>query len=272
MNPLERPLVVDWLTRFDRAAAHLPELRREALRAELRAHLHEAIDASAADGDVISALDELGDPVAIVAEEGAVATADTEPPRRARRLAKGTLAIIVIAGLLVVAVPLTFVVLQGTAPTAPNVVTSDPEGPARVTDGRAYEEYRAEIPKLPALPPGASWPDGVVAGLDAGSNGPGIIESGGGKVTARLTWLCAWEDEYVLAEARNDDARLVAALDQLDWWAGTDFWREADPGGAWDQNVLGRLRFGESGPLKRDLVQVCGSVGIGGVYATLPHP
>ncbi|MCO1580143.1 hypothetical protein M8C13_30750 [Crossiella sp. SN42] len=57
----------DWLARFDRAAAVLPQPRRGELRQELVEHL----DAAVAEGeDVAEALARLGDPADIVAAEG----------------------------------------------------------------------------------------------------------------------------------------------------------------------------------------------------------
>lgn len=67
--PEDHPLVRAYLRRFDAVAARLPQERREQLRGEVSAHLGEAIDIDMSDEGVRAVIEELGDPVLIVADE-----------------------------------------------------------------------------------------------------------------------------------------------------------------------------------------------------------
>ena len=268
-------LVAEWLADYDRAATIIPEPRRSALRIELEAHLGEAIPANATDAATARALTDLGDPATIVAAE---VDADAPPPapRRRRRLSPAIVALIVIAAVVVIGVPAILFGLHLIAgATAPrNVVVSHPEGPARTTEGRAYQEYLATIEGLDPLPPGAAWPYGVPVGLDAGptDDGTGVMAAGAGVVTANMTWGCAWEYEYVLAERAGDDARLVTAYDAIVAYGDSPMMREASPDGGWIANVVAPLEFEDSDGLKRDVVTTCENAGILGLYQLVYHP
>ncbi|MGO1054481.1 HAAS signaling domain-containing protein [Crossiella sp. CA198] len=68
MNALSHPIAENWLARFDRAAAALPQPRRAELRAELVEHLEALI--AEGEPDLAAAVARLGDPAEIVAAEG----------------------------------------------------------------------------------------------------------------------------------------------------------------------------------------------------------
>jgi len=63
------PLVEDYMDRLDRAARTLPRGERRELIAEIRAHLSETIDPKMSDAEVLTVLDQLGDPEEIVEAE-----------------------------------------------------------------------------------------------------------------------------------------------------------------------------------------------------------
>lgn len=63
------PLAEEYLERLDRAAAHLPRVRRRELVDEIEAHLLEALGPEATEADVRNALDRLGSPEEIVDAE-----------------------------------------------------------------------------------------------------------------------------------------------------------------------------------------------------------
>jgi hypothetical protein len=268
MNALDHPLVTDWLRRYDRAARDIPSPRREALRSELTDHLLEAIE-PVDDATATAVLKDLGDPAVIVASERAAADeVDVAPRTRLRRrtLMIGAIVFIIVAVLLAAVLPAVIGADIFAGPDV-NVVTTHPHGPDRVTDGRGYQEYLAEIRTLPPLPAGASWPEGVTAGLDAGptADGNGVMSAGGGTSTADFTWGCAWEYEYVLAEKAGDDERLVAAYDAIVRFGDSPMMMAASPDGGWKMNVIDPLTFEDSSGLKADVVQTCGQAGILGV-------
>ncbi|MCO1580142.1 hypothetical protein M8C13_30745 [Crossiella sp. SN42] len=86
------PLATAWLRGFDRAARGLSRQRRAELRAELAEHLRQAMAGSVAEAEAQAAVDRLGDPADIVAEEG---PAD---PAEARRLAARALTLQPLSG------------------------------------------------------------------------------------------------------------------------------------------------------------------------------
>jgi hypothetical protein len=73
------PLAAEYLQRLRRAARGLPPGRRRELLAEIEGHLSEAIDPSASDAQVLTVLDKLGEPEAIIAAE---TPHPDEPPER----------------------------------------------------------------------------------------------------------------------------------------------------------------------------------------------
>lgn len=63
------PLAVTYMERLRRAARGLPPDRRRELLAEIEGYLSEAIDPGASDAQVLTILDKLGEPEAIIAAE-----------------------------------------------------------------------------------------------------------------------------------------------------------------------------------------------------------
>ena len=84
------PLAETYMSELRQAARRLPRAQRKELIAEIRAHLAEAAPAGASQADVLTALERLGEPAGILAEQGA----DPAPP--ARRLGFHELAAILL--------------------------------------------------------------------------------------------------------------------------------------------------------------------------------
>lgn len=70
MKAVTHPVAAEWLARFDRAAAVLPQPRRGELRQELAEHLDALIANDTTDDELAAAVARLGDPADIVAAEG----------------------------------------------------------------------------------------------------------------------------------------------------------------------------------------------------------
>jgi hypothetical protein len=267
VNALDHPLVEDYLTRFDRAASVVPTGRRLALRREIEAHLRDAIPRESSDEDAALTLHEFGSPDEIVAQEMEGADAEPLVSGRSRRrvLVVGAVVFVLIALVLAVVLPVSQLASQASEPF--NVVSAHPRGVDRITEGRAYEEYQAAQSELPPLPRGAEWPEGLMAGLNAGptEDGSGIMEACAGAVTAQFTWLCAWESEYISAEDHAADARLVTALATLEDFASSDFAQTWSPD--WRDVVVGPLRLDDSSMLRAGFADVCLQAGITDVAA-----
>jgi hypothetical protein len=77
------PLAAEYLERLRRAGRGLPPGRLRELLAEIEAHLSEAIDPGASDAQVLTVLDRLGEPEAIIAAEAP--DPDTLPTGRGTR-------------------------------------------------------------------------------------------------------------------------------------------------------------------------------------------
>lgn len=64
------PLAETYVNELRHAAKRLPRAQRNELIAEIRAHLAEAAPAHASQAEVLTALERLGEPAAILAEQG----------------------------------------------------------------------------------------------------------------------------------------------------------------------------------------------------------
>lgn len=264
------PAVVEYMARFDAVAGLIPVSRRQALRQEVVDHLADAVPASLSDVDAELILAGFGNPRDIIEQEMEGSTAVEAMPKKVRHFwALSALALVVTAIALAFAIPLLLGDGLAAVDAKPgsghpfNVVTAQPDGASRVFDGRAYEEYRATIATLGALPEGAEWPDGVPEGLDVGrSEGGGIMQAGAGANVAQFTYLCAWEAEYISAEQANDAKRLTAALSTLEDFAEGPFMSAVSPDGGWKQNVISALTFADSSGLRLDFPGTCQGAGI----------
>lgn len=147
--------------------------------------------------------------------------------------------------------------------TRANLVVEHPTGVPRVTEGRAAAEYELERDTLGPLPDGASWPAGVPEGLDVGEHDGAVTEAGMGANVAQFTYLCAWEDEYLLAEEVGDELRLARSLTALTDFAESDLVTSASPDGDWYSHVVEPLTYGgSSSALAADRTQSCAGAGI----------
>ncbi|GAB2847331.1 HAAS signaling domain-containing protein [Lentzea nigeriaca] len=94
MNAVKHSAAAEWLARFDRAAAALPQPRRGELRQELVEHLDALIAEAASEEELAAAVARLGDPAETVAAEG------LPPVSRARARAALGLLLLPLTGLL----------------------------------------------------------------------------------------------------------------------------------------------------------------------------
>lgn len=268
-EPNDHPYVARYLLRFDQEARRIPEQRRLLLREEIAEHLRDLIPESSSDEAAANAIAQFGSPAEILAHE-VEGPATAVPPRRRRWLGWAIAGLV--AALAVVVLLPALTVLGGTqkSPSTPalpgNPVTQEPEGPARVTTGRAYFEYLDAIEQMEhPLPDGVEYPVGVPEGLDGGqsADGEGIVGTGLGASTAHFSWLCAWESEYLLAVDAGDDRRQVAAEAMIASWAESDFYAAmADTDGGWVSNVVEPMRYDDPSGVKTDRTQTCASAGI----------
>ena len=260
-------LVTDYLRRFDTAAVGIPLPRRTSLRREIRAHLREAVPAGLGDDAAARLLSEFGSPADIVEHEDGQPVLEpikvTRLPYRRPLLAIGLGIILVIAFAFAFAIALPFLMaIAGAQPTS--IVRSHQTGGAsRLMSGDAYFDYVDTVTAMKyPLPPGASYPSGVPAGLNSGKQADGVMEFGGGAVVAHFTWLCAWEVEYLRDVKAHDVRGRVSAERMLEWWGDSAWWREADPDGGWNLNVIQPMKMGDPTGVKADVVDSCGQAGI----------
>lgn len=272
MTTTAHPEVVAYLRAFDGAASRLPRERRQSLRTQVEEHFLDAIPPGADAATVQRVIAQFGSPEEIVAGELADTLAEEPNPRRRRAW---VIAIVVVAALALAFGALPFIYLLGFFGSTPrdaeplpgdsraNLVVEHPVGVPRVTDGRAAAEYELARDTVGPLPEGASWPIGVPDGLDIGRHDEVVMEAGMGANVAQFTYLCAWEDEYLLAEEVGDDLRLTRSLNALQDFAESDFVTSASPDGGWYRNVVEPLTYGgSSGALAADRTQSCAGAGI----------
>src|SRR5688572_15171461 len=68
MNATTHPAISRYLKDLDRALADLPSTRRREIVVDIRDHLDEAVPPGASEAEVLTALDDLGDPDTIAAD------------------------------------------------------------------------------------------------------------------------------------------------------------------------------------------------------------
>lgn len=266
----DHPLVADYLRRLERAAMHAPPDGRDILLEEIAAHLGATVPLNATDEHARQLLAAFGSPEDLVAEAFGRAPRPDPVTRRHRWLRSGVAAALLVA---VAAVVLTLVIptpttsmsaMTGKAPTgaasaATSLTASLPQDGPRTTEGRIYAEYVREIDSLPALPTGATYPDGVPA-YDA-PTGPVVSETGIGTVIADFTWLCLWETEYLDAYDSEAFERLLDAEQALRSWRDLTPYPPEDVE-AWAQNVLTPLEVDDPSGVRADRQQACQQAGI----------
>ncbi len=264
MTTTVRAEVAEYLRRFDAVSAAIPEPRRSELRAEIQEHLTDSIGDSAGTEEASLVILEFGSPDEIVETELDGASTKRGTPRWVLRAG----AIAIVAALVIFGITQLPRLFESAALAGGAVVTAHPVGVERVTTGRAYAEYQQEITKLSALPEGSAWPEGVPAGLDAGATVDsttgevGVLEAGAGQVAARFTWLCAWENEAVIAHDHSADDRLVAAIAELKAFVAAATTESWGPGGSWTSAVLTPTDYDNFGPIRSDVAESCMQAGI----------
>lgn len=264
MGSGEHPRIREYLHRFDEVASALPLPRRRSLRQEIRSHLVEAIPSTLPDADAEQKIRAFGPPEDIVGQE--IADGPPRPSRAAPKVRRSRpLLVVIAAGLVVVAAAVTGIVLTTTSPTETSIVNANPKGVPRVTTGDAYFDYLDTIKTIKQpLPPGATYPVGVPAGLNSGPVKGGAVEFGLGSDAAHFTWLCAWEADYLTDVKDKNVQRRVVAERMLTWWATSPWWKIVDPDHVWAQNVVGPMRFGDSSGVRSDVGDSCMQAGING--------
>ena len=258
----EHRLVTAYLRRLKAATAEVRTERRRTLLDDVAAHLRDTVPANATDEHARRLLAEFGEPEALAAEAGSAPRALAQGRLRTRRL--GWFASVAVLGVgIVVAVHAAHDGRGADTPAvAPNdrtgaatsVVALHPSGPDRTTVGRTYAEYAQESATLPALPPGAEYPEGVPK--EPAPAEPVMAETGTGAVIADFTWLCAWETEYLTAKDANAYERVLIAERALNAWADfTPFPRESQD--AWTVNVLAPVGFDDPSGVRADRPNAC---------------
>lgn len=267
MNEPQHSHVRDYLKKFDDAAAAVPPQRRGLLREEVETHLQELIRTDTPNDEAVTAIAEFGSPAEIIAQELEDSTTPGNSGRGPSKWALLTLAATGATALLIAA-GITLVVHYGTGsgPGPWSVVNATTQGPERVKEGQAYFEYRAAIEDMTEpLPPGASYPDGVPEGLDAGLiAGPpkGVMEWGAGRHLAHFIWLCAWESEYLAAYEEKDFERQVEAGMMLSSFTDSAWFEEVGWGDAWVESVINPLKYNDPSGVQRDRTNTCAEAGI----------
>lgn len=142
------------------------------------------------------------------------------------------------------------------------VVASPLRGPPRTITGPAYAAYLAEGVRLGSLPPGAVWPVGAPAGLDAGVLPDAAGRSAAAAAAAQFTWLCAWEWETLAAHAAADAPRLAQADDRLTAFLHRAWTHDHPSSRWWTDVVIGPAIRGDYGGLSYDVPLSCASAGI----------
>lgn len=268
----DHPLVEEYLRRLAAASAGAPRERQRELQDDVAAHLRDTIPPNATDAHARRLLAEFGEPEALADEAFGTRGVAVERPRRASPRTGG--AVLAVGALVVVAVMIAIgtgrTAGAGTAAARPSagtashssavsVVTQHPVGPERTTEGRTYVEYARAIEALPALPPNAQYPEGVVAGPEPTE--PVAVETGVGAVIADFTWLCAWETEYLDARDTKAYDRVLVAEDALRSWKDlTPFDPQSFDG--WATNVLAPLGFDDPSGVRADRPEACAQAGI----------
>lgn len=110
--------------------------------------------------------------------------------------------------------------------------------------GRVYVTTVKHFPKSLPLPPGQSFPTEAPSTW----NPKVITESSYGENIAYFYWRCSWSDNFLKAYAASDEAGQSAALDQLEKWTKTSFFREhvvEDPNAGWEQLLIAPARLGD---------------------------
>lgn len=128
---------------------------------------------------------------------------------------------------------------------------------AYLTEGSAADEYRRVIAEIDRpLPKGDAFPPGLPENFLPHD---GLLEQGAARNQAWFTWLCAWEAEYLAADADEDPDRMAAAAAMLEWYSSASFYTEVvdDPEGGWVSNVLDPMRHGDASGVSADHRQMC---------------
>ncbi len=110
------------------------------------------------------------------------------------------------------------------------------------------DEYHLTVDSFPEeLPPGVSFSNDVPSSFDlTGQSEPGVGES-----FAYFYWACAWQAHYIEALEAQDKPAQTEALDQLERWTTTDFYRDHydDPQDIWTTMIVDPARAGNPAEL-----------------------
>lgn len=131
------------------------------------------------------------------------------------------------------------------------------DGFVALDDKSARNEYAAAIAKVgQPLPTGLAYPSGLPAGFIPPD---GVLQEGAARNQVFFTWLCAWEGEYLSAEAAQNTDRQAEATAELTWWSTGWFYTqvEQDPSHGWIADVLTPLQVGDSSGVRAEYNNMC---------------
>jgi len=120
------------------------------------------------------------------------------------------------------------------------------------------DEYRATTATFPNdLPPGIEFPAQVPETYDlAAASEPGV-----GEGIANFYWICAWQSAFIDAQTVGNTAGQKAALDSLESWKSTSFYKDhyEDPQDLWSKLMLEPARAGDATELVAGFEAGCGA-------------
>jgi hypothetical protein len=110
--------------------------------------------------------------------------------------------------------------------------------------GSVYLKTINNFPKSLPLPAGQSFPMAVPSSW----NPKAVVDSSYGQTLAYFYWRCSWSAKFLQAYAASDQVGQTTALDQLEKWTTTSFFREhvvEDPNAGWQQLLIAPARLGD---------------------------
>jgi hypothetical protein len=150
-------------------------------------------------------------------------------------------------------------VLAGCAPAQPADPFDLPEDQQPLTDATAEAEYEAAIDGIPEpMPDGVDFPATLPADFvpdpEVGYLGKGLAYA-----HAWLTWLCAWEGEYLDARSDGDADRQSEAEEMITGWPDMEYYQTLvdDPTGAWPEMVSQPMALGDPSGVRSEHTSLC---------------
>jgi hypothetical protein len=136
---------------------------------------------------------------------------------------------------------------RASAPTTPPPAAASatpPSGKDLLDASQMVDEYRDTAKRFPAdLPPDVAFPESIPGTYDPAA----LSEPGVGESIANFYWICAWQAEFIDAWGVRDTSRQADALDALEDWKSTGFYRDhyEDPDDLWTTKMVAPARAGD---------------------------